>query len=635
MSKNLSLFVPGRLCLFGEHSDWAGQMRKFNSTIVPGQALVACTAEGIYASAGLSDTLKLRTITPAGESVYFEHPFNADELRAIAADGGFFSYVAGVASYISTFYDIGGIEIDCYSVTLPQKKGLSSSAAICTLTARAFNRLYGLNLTVRGEMEAAYHGEQLTPSRCGRLDQVCAYGEGIMHMNFDGDMLNVAPVRVGSSLHFVFADLMAEKDTIAILNDLNAAYPYSRTDEHLSLHKLLGATNANIISSASEAVSKGDAETIGRLMIEAQSQFDLYAAPLSPKELKAVKLHAVLADKVVTQWVYGGKGVGSQGDGMVQFIAKNEECQKKLDAYLNKELGLDSYTLTIPRTRTVRKAVIPVAGYGTRMYPATKVIKKEYLPVIDTDGYAKPALLIIIEELLNAGIEQICLVIRPGEESLYMALFDNLDDGHINKLQSNLKAYERKLAAMKDKITFAYQDKMLGFGHAVMQSEVFSDGDPTMLVLGDHIYLSKCNRNCATQLSDAFEKTEMMTVGLFEVPIEDASKYGLVRGSLTDDYLIELETLVEKPTANYASERLGVNGKQYAVFMYVLTPNVYTKLRQQFNDGYMQFGEFQLTPALDEIAQTVGAYGVKIDGERFDIGLPDKYKATVAAFGKH
>ena len=155
----IELFVPGRLCLFGEHSDWAGQMRKFNSEIVPGKALVACINEGIYATARICENLKLSTVMPDGTIQSCEYPMDSSHLRNVASEGGYFSYIAGVAAYLSTFYNIGGIELDCFKVTLPQKKGLSSSAAICVLAARAFNRLYGLNLTVRGEMEAAYNGE--------------------------------------------------------------------------------------------------------------------------------------------------------------------------------------------------------------------------------------------------------------------------------------------------------------------------------------------------------------------------------------------------------------------------------------------------------------------------------------------
>jgi UTP-glucose-1-phosphate uridylyltransferase/mevalonate kinase len=629
--KKIDLFVPGRLCLFGEHSDWAGQLRKFNSDIMPGQALVACTSEGIHATAQVSDKLKLRTVTPGGETLSFECPFVPDELRRIASEGGYFSYIAGVAAYVSLFYDIGGIEIDCYKVTLPTKKGLSSSAAVCVLTARAFNRLYGLNLTVRGEMEAAYHGEQLTPSRCGRLDQACAFGEGIMHMKFDGDVLDVTPAQVGAPLHFVFADLNAQKDTIIILRDLNDAYPYARTDAHKNLHNLLGTKNSQIISQAMKDISSGEIENIGKLMTAAQNEFDMYAAPLSPQELKAEKLHAILSDPNIAQWTFGGKGVGSQGDGMVQFTAKDAESQEALKNYLNNSLGLDSYTITIPKTKAVRKAVIPVAGYGTRMYPATKMIKKEFFPVIDKDGYAKPALLIILDELVSAGIDKICLIIQPGEEDLYLSLFKNLQQ--TRNLPGNLKAYEQKLSALQGKIEFAYQEQMLGFGHAVLQSASFAENEPVLLMLGDHLYHSNSNLNCAEQLINAYEKTEKLTIGIFEVKPEEAPKYGIVKGELAESNLAKLSRLSEKPSTEYATKNLGINGKQYAVFMYVLTPQVYTELNRQFAEVKTEFGEFQLTPALEATAQNTGAYGAIIDGHRYDIGLPHKYRETVATFG--
>jgi len=635
--EEIELFVPGRLCLFGEHSDWAGQMRKFNSNITPGQALVACTEEGIHATARICDSLKLRTVTADGQVIDFEHPFDTSGLRKIAAEGGYFSYIAGVAAYISTFYDIGGLELNCYKMTLPQKKGLSSSAAISVLTARAFSRLYGLNLTVRGEMEAAYYGEQLTPSRCGRLDQACAYGKGIVQMIFDGDSIDVYPVKTNTPLYLVFADLMAEKDTIAILQDLNAAYPYSRTDEHLALHELLGVQNELIIEDVLSAISANNHERIGALMREAQVKFDRYAAPLSPVELQAENLHKVLNDPVLAKWVYGGKGVGSQGDGSIQFVAKSCEDQIELKSYLSNTLGLDSYTLTIPKTQTIRKAVLPVAGYGTRMYPATKTIKKELLPVIDTDGYVKPSLLIILDELFTAGIEEICLIIRPGEEEQYLSLFTKLQDGHYQKLPEGLNKYECRLLAIRKRLTFVYQDEVLGFGHAVLQSERFSNNEPVLLMLGDHLYSSTGNLNCAAQMIAAYEKTEKLTIGVFEIQLEDVPKYGVVQGHFvpSDGSLVNLSSLIEKPTVEYAESRLGVDGKQYAIFMYIINSDVYASLKRELQEGKTEFGEFQLTPSLNSVAKNNGAYGVLINGKRFDIGSPSKYRQTVSEFGRN
>ena len=92
--------------------------------------------------------------------------------------------------------------------------------------------------------------------------------------------------------------------------------------------------------------------------------------------------------------------------------------------------------------------------------------------------------------------------------------------------------------------------------------------------------------------------------------------------------------MVEKPTVDYAKTSLGVDGKQLAVFLYILTPDVYNSLNHMYRDGRVELGEFQLTPALDEVIRTKGACGVVIDGERFDIGLPEKYRATVTNYGK-
>src|SRR5664279_4694321 len=110
-----------------------------------------------------------------------------------------------------THYRVRGLEVDNYLTDLPIRKGLSSSAAVCVLVARAFNRLYDLKMTVRGEMEFAYLGEITTPSRCGRMDQGCAYGNRPILMTFDGDRLDTAELRVNQEFYFVLIDLQAQK----------------------------------------------------------------------------------------------------------------------------------------------------------------------------------------------------------------------------------------------------------------------------------------------------------------------------------------------------------------------------------------------------------------------------------------
>ncbi len=347
MSDSISLFVPGRLCLFGEHSDWAGVNRTINPEIVPGCAIVTGVEQGIYGTASKNDTFIVRSDLPEYEGRVFECEMNMIKLRSVAREGGFFSYVAGVASYMSEWYKVGGIKLTIDKMTLPMKSGLSSSAAICVLVARAFNELYDLHLNTLGLMNIAYWGEQRTPSQCGRLDQACAFGVNPVSMIFDGNEIDVEQITVGKPLFYVFADLMAGKDTVKILDDLNSAYPVAKNEKEEAVHEALGADNKMITDQARKYISEGNSVRLGELMTKAQELFDRKVAPMCPEELASPVLHSVLNDEIIKQFVYGGKGVGSQGDGTVQFLAKDAENQRKLLEYLEKERKMTAYPLTL------------------------------------------------------------------------------------------------------------------------------------------------------------------------------------------------------------------------------------------------------------------------------------------------
>ena len=203
MSTEIKLFVPGRLCLFGEHSDWAGLQRTMNAQIVPGRAIVTGIEQGIYGTAKKSKDFCIHSSLEMFEKERFSCPMELSGLRQNARQGGFFSYVAGVASYMAEWYHVGGVDLEITDMTLPVKSGLSSSAAICVMVAKAFNELYGLQLNSLGVMNIAYLGEQRTPSRCGRLDQACAFGVNPVCMTFDGneigDMVTSCPVSAAVS----------------------------------------------------------------------------------------------------------------------------------------------------------------------------------------------------------------------------------------------------------------------------------------------------------------------------------------------------------------------------------------------------------------------------------------------------
>lgn len=324
-------FVPGRLCLFGEHSDWAGGYRAIDLSIAVGHCLAAGTNQGIHAVARPHpDRLIITSTLPNGE-VFGPTAFPMDErqLLAVAKQGGFFSYCAGVAYYIQRKFEVSGLVIENRMV-LPVKKGLSSSAAICVLIARAFNQIYNLGLTIADEMEFAYQGEILTGSECGRMDQVCAYGEVPVFLTFDGNDMQAEQLFPQSPIYFVVVDLKAGKDTKRILTDLNHFFMDGHRAIRDGLRYALGPGNAQILSQARRAITKGDGKTVGVLMNEAQALFDRLIAPSCQAELTAPKLHRVLAYPPIQELIWGGKGVGSQGDGSAQFVARGPEEQDEI-----------------------------------------------------------------------------------------------------------------------------------------------------------------------------------------------------------------------------------------------------------------------------------------------------------------
>lgn len=647
MKNSLDLFVPGRLCLFGEHSDWAGAQRAFNADIVPGEAIVTGIEQGLYATVARHDNFVVRSAIPGEESLRLECPMSGPMLKEIAREGVFYSYVAGVASYVNENYSVGGMDICITKRTLPVKRGLSSSAAICVLVAKAFNRIYNLQLSVKGEMQVAYFGEQRTSSRCGRLDQACAFGVRPVHMVFDGNTFEAEGMVSSSTLYLVFADLMAEKDTIKILADLNRSFPYPQTPLDRDLHRALGADNQRIVTKARELIAQGDAKGLGVLMTQAQKLFDEKVAPACPSELTAPVLHSVLNDPAIAEWTYGGKGVGSQGDGSVQFIAKDKDCQAKLMQYLKDERRMDAYALTLPPQRSVKRAIIPVAGFGTRMYPVTRLVKKEFFPVVDRDGLVKPVILILLEELESAGIEEFCLVINGEEDrELYRKFFDEpLTAEHAGKLPAGMEFYEQFIRRIGNKIQYIVQNPRLGFGHAVYLCRHFANNEPVLLALGDTIYRTRTPKNCTCQLLEAFEKTKKTTVSVHATALSDVALYGVLSGEWKDfgngEKMLDARRFVEKPSADYARKCLGVpsgtgGDTYYSVFgEYILTPEVFEVLGKHVDAKAPLNGEIQLTDALDEVREQTGLYGFLPEGKMFDTGNPASYARAAAEFSKN
>jgi galactokinase len=349
----MKMFSCGRLCLFGEHSDWAASYRKFNPNLGKGYAILVGTNQGLYATVkphpshfilhpSLSDGFRLDSLSL---------PMEETALLSVAKQGGFYSYGAGVAYQFLKKYGVKGLEIDNYLTDLPIQKGLSSSAAICMLVTRAFNQVYDLKLSKLEEMEMAYLGERMTPSQCGRLDQACAYGNQPILMTFDGDKVEITELHLSKDLFFVIVDLGGNKNTQKILSQLNQCYPNASHQMQKDVQYYLGKINSQIVQNAIKALQRGNAGKLGYFMKLAQTQFDRYVMPACREELTAPLLHKILNYPPIQPYILGGKGVGSQGDGTAQFITPNKMDQQQVIKIIEQNFPkMNCLELTLSKT---------------------------------------------------------------------------------------------------------------------------------------------------------------------------------------------------------------------------------------------------------------------------------------------
>ena len=393
-------------------------------------------------------------------------------------------------------------------------------------------------------------------------------------------------------------------------------------------------------------MANGEVEQLGHLMTETEEVFNAQVAPMCPEELTAPRLRAVLNDEHVKALTLGGKGVGSHGDGSVQFLTKDPECQQQLIDYLNSK-GMRAYRLTIKPVHTVRKAIIPVAGFGTRLYPATRCLKKDFFPIPCPDGMVRPVILILLEELIQSGIEDICLVLGSDEErQLYRDFFERpLSSEHFNKLNAESQEYENRILDIGKHLHYVTQKEKRGFGHAVYQAAGFAKGEPVLLMLGDTLSRSLTNKPCALQLIEAYERYNKLLLGVYPVPLSTVSHFGIMSGVWEDkdERVLRVKTFVEKPKASYAEEFLGVKNKagdkEYcSVFgQYILTPEVFMQLREDIAEADAagdKTKEIELTSALEAVRSRSGMIGLRLKGLRYDMGNPAALVETVTEYSK-
>ncbi|HEY9803480.1 MAG TPA: UTP--glucose-1-phosphate uridylyltransferase [Leptolyngbyaceae cyanobacterium] len=289
--------------------------------------------------------------------------------------------------------------------------------------------------------------------------------------------------------------------------------------------------------------------------------------------------------------------------------------------------------------KKVRKAVIPVAGFGTRLFPATKVVKKALFPIIDEDGRAKPVILAIVEEAISAGITEIGIVVQPDDIAIFAELFKNPPPPELlEKLSPQNQEYSKYLQELGNKVVFLTQQEQEGYGHAVYCAKDWVGNEPFLLMLGDHIYKSDTDKSCARQMVEIYEQVNQSVVSLTTMPAAIINKAGCVTGVWQDfNSVLTVTQLAEKPSIDYAREHLRVEGMAEDEFLcifglYIITPRIFDFLEESINKNLRTYGEFQVTTCLDKLCQAEGMTGYVVKGKCFDTGLPDTYRQTLIDF---
>ena len=299
----------------------------------------------------------------------------------------------------------------------------------------------------------------------------------------------------------------------------------------------------------------------------------------------------------------------------------------------------------------IRKAVIPAAGLGTRHFPASHAVKKELFPVVGPDGIARALLHYHLRDLLAAGIEEVCLVVQPGDAALFRAYFAGPPAEYLGRLEKypTLREEARQMAAMSGRLRYVTQWTPDGYGHAVFQSREFANGEPVLLCLGDHLFRGgddgdDAAASCPARMLRAFDQLgdghSLSAVN--RITAGELRGYGTIAGRRRADRpeLIDVTRIVEKPDVALARAHLRVDGLGEDEFlgwfgMHVLAPSIYDVLAGMIRDDVRDHGEFQLTRAQELQREREGYAALEIvDGRRYDFGVPADFLRSLAEFAR-
>lgn len=254
----------------------------------------------------------------------------------------------------------------------------------------------------------------------------------------------------------------------------------------------------------------------------------------------------------------------------------------------------------------IKKAVIPIAGKGTRFLPATKEIAKEIIPIINI-----PMIHYIIEEAVDAGIEQIIFVTSSGKFAVEDYFDRNLELEAYLERNNKLKELEliQKIGSMVD-VTSVRQKEQLGLGHAVLCAKSLVGNDTFAVLLGDDIVINK-DPAIGQLMKVSTSNKGAPVIGVMEVPKNETSKYGIVKGDIVNEKTLRMNGMVEKPKPEDAPTNLATPGR------YILTPEIFDILETIPRGAG---NEYQLTDAINVLCGRRDVFAYRFEGERFDTG---------------
>ncbi|MFH7324980.1 UTP--glucose-1-phosphate uridylyltransferase GalU [Desulfurivibrio sp. C05AmB] len=266
----------------------------------------------------------------------------------------------------------------------------------------------------------------------------------------------------------------------------------------------------------------------------------------------------------------------------------------------------------------VRKAVIPVAGLGTRFLPASKAIPKEMLTIVD-----RPTIQYIVEEVVASGIEVIIFITSEGKSAIENHFDYDFELDTLLRQKNKLDLCEEvcHISNLIDIISVR-QKKPLGLGHAIWSARNVVGNEPFLVLLGDDLVLSD-NLPCSQQMLNLFEEVQESIVAIQQVTPEEASQYGIVEGEKLREGVYQVKRMVEKPPPGTTDSDLAIIGR------YILQPEIFDILGKT-TPGHG--GEIQLTDALQALAKRRSMYAYQFEGTRFDAGDKLGYLKAIVAF---